>query len=198
MEWSSISSFTIFALVAAFSPGPNNIMLAASGANFGFRSTLPHITGICIGFCLLVFAAGYGISGLFIEFPKIYSLLKVISVIFLIYLAWKIGSAGQSSKREHNRPLRFWQAALFQLVNPKVISVIISSVTTYTGDAKVLSQSIVTLVLIFAIVTLGATCTWTAFGVSIRNILSKKKLLRSFNVLMAILLLISLIPVTIL
>ena len=93
MDSAPLISFATFALVAAYSPGPNNVMLAASGANFGFRRTLPHIFGILFGFCSLVVAAGLGLATLFVAIPWLYNVLKVMSVLFLLYLAWKIGSA---------------------------------------------------------------------------------------------------------
>ncbi|MFZ8993163.1 MAG: LysE family translocator, partial [Candidatus Puniceispirillaceae bacterium] len=82
MDLSTALSFTLFAFVAAFTPGPNNVMLAASGANFGFRASLPHIFGVFTGFILLVVAAGFGLAGLFAAFPALYDILKIISIIF--------------------------------------------------------------------------------------------------------------------
>ncbi len=195
MDWSTILSFSAFAFVAAFTPGPNNIMLAASGANFGFRASLPHILGICIGFCLLVAAAGYGLAGLFAAFPSLYDVLKILSLVFLVYLAWKIGSSDKADNRRRDRPLRFWQAASFQLVNPKGISVIISSVTAYTSDAAAVGEEIFILLVVFAAASAGSTCAWTIFGVFIRRFLHQGKRLRIFNIAMASLLLASLAPI---
>ena len=136
MDSSTLISFATFAVVAAFTPGPNNVMLAASGANYGFRRTLPHIFGILVGFCSLVVAAGLGLATLFTIMPWLYDFLKVISVLFLLYLAWKIGSAGCATTKHKDRPLSFVQAASFQLINPKSITVIISSVTAFTSTAE--------------------------------------------------------------
>jgi len=195
MDWPTILSFSIFAFVAAFTPGPNNIMLAASGANFGFRATVPHILGICVGFCLLVVAAGYGLAGLFIALPGLYDILKILSLCFLLYLVWKIGSAGKTKARRSDQPLRFWQGAAFQLVNPKGVSVIISAVTAYTDSAEVVASNVSVLLAVFAIVTASSTCAWTAFGVWIRGVLDRGNRLRIFNIIMASLLLLSLIPI---
>ena len=125
MDLQTILSFTLFAAVSAFTPGPNNIMLAASGANFGFRASLPHILGISIGFISLVIGAGFGLANLFAAFPDLYDIMKIFSFMFLIYIAWRIGSAGHAQTQRPSEPLRFWQAAVFQLVNPKGVSVII-------------------------------------------------------------------------
>ena len=195
MDWPTILSFSSFAFVAAFTPGPNNIMLAASGANFGFRATLPHIIGICIGFCLLVLMAGFGLANLFALIPELYTILKFISFLFLLYLAWKIATATAPEQGGRATPLRLWQAALFQMVNPKGVSVIISAVTAYTSTAAALANDVVIMLIVFSAVTIAATCTWTVFGVVIRDFLRRPGRLRWFNSLMALLLLASLIPI---
>ena len=195
MDLPTILSFTLFASVSAFTPGPNNIMLAASGANFGFRASLPHILGVSVGFILLVIAAGFGLAGLFLTFPELYDILKIVSFLFLVYLAWKIGSAGQTQHHSSSEPLRFWQAAIFQLVNPKGVSVIISSVTAYTSSANAVASEVFILSIVFSFVTVGSTCTWTLFGLIIKKILNTRKRLRIFNITMASLLLASLLPI---
>ena len=195
MDISTILSFTMFAFVSAFTPGPNNIMLAASGANFGFRASLPHILGVSVGFIALVIAAGFGLASLFSAFPHLYSLLKIISFLFLVYLAWRIGSADQTQSWRSNKPLRFWQATTFQLVNPKGVSVVISSVTAYTSSASAVANEMFILVVVFSFVTVGSTCTWTLFGLMIRQTFNTQKKLRLFNVIMASLLLASLLPI---
>jgi len=195
MDWPTILSFSSFAFVAAFTPGPNNIMLAASGANFGFRATLPHIIGICIGFCLLVLMAGFGLANLFALIPELYTILKFVSFLFLLYLAWKIATAAAPEQGGRTTPLRLWQAALFQMVNPKGISVIISAVTAYTSTVAALANDVVIMLIVFSAVTIAATCTWTVFGVFIRDFLRRPGRLRWFNSLMALLLLASLIPI---
>ena len=170
-------------------------MLAASGANFGFRASLPHILGVSVGFILLVIAAGFGLAGLFLTFPELYDILKIVSFLFLVYLAWKIGSAGQTQHHSSSEPLRFWQAAIFQLVNPKGVSVIISSVTAYTSSANAVASEVFILSIVFSFVTVGSTCTWTLFGLIIKKILNTRKRLRIFNITMAGLLLASLLPI---
>ena len=195
MDLPTILSFTLFASVSAFTPGPNNIMLAASGANFGFRSSLPHILGVSVGFILLVIAAGFGLASLFSTLPELYDILKIVSFLFLIYLAWKIGSAGQAQNHSSSQPLRFWQAAMFQLVNPKGVSVIISSVTAYTSSATAVASEVFILFIVFSFVTVGSTCTWTLFGLMIKTTLNTRKRLRIFNLTMAGLLLASLLPI---
>ena len=194
MDGSTLISFVTFATVAAFTPGPNNVMLAASGANFGFRRTLPHIFGILAGFCSLVVAAGLGLATLFAMIPWLYDVLKVISFLFLLYLAYKIGVAGRVTTQNKDRPLSFIQAASFQLVNPKSITVIISSVTAYTSTAENVGAEVLILLSVFATVTFCATCTWAVFGTAIAYLLTSQTRLRQFNITMAVLLVASLLP----
>jgi threonine/homoserine/homoserine lactone efflux protein len=194
MDNTTLISFATFALVAAYSPGPNNVMLAASGANFGFRRTLPHIFGILFGFCSLVVAAGLGLATLFVAIPWLYNVLKVMSVLFLLYLAWKIGSAARATTQARPKPLSFIQAASFQLINPKAITVIISSVTAYTSTAENVGAEVTILLVVFATATICATCTWAVFGTAIANLLNNKNRLHQFNITMALLLLVSLFP----
>ena len=194
MDSSTLISFATFAMVSAFTPGPNNVMLAASGANFGFCRTLPHIFGILVGFCSLVVAAGLGLASLFAVIPWFYNVLKVISVLFLLYLAWKIGSAGRTTTKDKDRPLSFLQAASFQLINPKAITVILSSVTAYTSTAENVGAEITTLLVVFATVTICATCTWAVFGTAIAHLLTSQTRLRKFNITMALILIASLLP----
>ena len=167
---------------------------AASGANFGFRRTLPHIFGILVGFCSLVAAAGLGLAALFEIMPWLYDVLKVISLLFLLYLAWKIGNAGRTRTNDKDRPLSFIQAASFQLINPKSITVIISSVTAYTSTAENVGAEVSILLVVFATVTICATCTWVVFGTVIAHLLTSQTRLRQFNITMALLLVISLLP----
>ena len=194
MDSSTLISFATFAIVSAFTPGPNNVMLAASGANFGFCRTLPHILGILAGFCSLVVAAGLGLATLFKMVPWLYDVLKVISVLFLLYLAWKIGSGGRSITKDKDKPLSFAQAASFQLVNPKAITVIISSVTAYTSTAENVGAEVTVLLVVFTTVTICATCTWAVFGSAIAQLLTSQTRLRQFNITMAFLLVASLLP----
>ena len=194
MDSSTLISFATFAVVAAFTPGPNNVMLAASGANYGFRRTLPHIFGILVGFCSLVVAAGLGLATLFTIMPWLYDFLKVISVLFLLYLAWKIDSAGCATTKHKDRPLSFVQAASFQLINPKSITVIISSVTAFTSTAENVGTEVTILLIVFATVTICATCTWAVFGTAIAHLLTSQTRLRQFNITMSLLLVASLLP----
>ena len=126
--------------------------------------------------------------------PWLYDVLKVISVLFLLYLALKIGITGRTTSKNKDRPLSFVQAASFQLVNPKAITVIISSVTAFTSTAENVGAEVTMLLIVFATVTICATCTWAVFGTAIARLLTSHTRLRLFNITMALLLVLSLLP----
>jgi threonine/homoserine/homoserine lactone efflux protein len=195
MDTNTLIAVITFATVTAFTPGPNNMMLTASGANFGFRRSVPHICGIVAGFSFLFIAASFGLVGIFIALPQLYGILKILSVLFLLYLAWRIATAGRAEGRNQDRPQSFWQAALFQLVNPKGVSVIISAVSAYTSGVENVTAEIIPLTLIFMATAIGSTIAWCLFGTAIARILTTRRRLRSFNVTMASLLVLSLYPI---
>jgi threonine/homoserine/homoserine lactone efflux protein len=121
MTYEIVLGLSVFALVSSITPGPNNLMLMASGANFGFRRTIPHMLGVALGFTLMVLLIGVGLVQVFDTFPVAYQGLKVISVVYLLYLAWKIGTATAPGEDTDSAgtPFTFIQAALFQWVNPR-------------------------------------------------------------------------------
>jgi len=195
MDTSTFFALCAFATVTAFTPGPNNMMLAASGANFGFSRTIPHIAGVVVGFMSLFIAAGFGMAGLFAALPELYGVLKVLSIAFLLYLAWRIGTAGQAKRRHRDRPLPFIQATMFQIVNPKGVSVIISTISAYTSGATNVAAEMVPLVSVFLVTTAGSAVTWCLFGTAIARILTTENRLRAFNITMAVLLVLTLVPI---
>ncbi|HUS97675.1 MAG TPA: LysE family translocator, partial [Hyphomicrobiaceae bacterium] len=133
---------TIFALVTCFTPGPNNTMLTASGLNFGFARSMAHVLGVSIGFAGMVLAVALGIGAIFVMFPGLYVALKVVSIIYLLWLAWRIASASpKMGLTEGARPLTLLEGAAFQWVNPKAWTMTLSASTTYVA-AESPTQSI--------------------------------------------------------
>lgn len=191
------AAFLPFAVVTTFTPGPNNLMLAASGANFGIRRTIPHIMGIVTGFPLLVLAISMGLGTVFQRYPEVHTVLKFAGATFLLYLAWRIASAGHhEAKSATGRPLTFLEAALFQWVNPKAWVVAVSAIATYTTVGGQTSAEITVILIIFLIAAIGSTVTWTIFGVGISRFLKgSPRALRLFNITMAALLVLSIVPV---
>ncbi len=183
-----------FALVTSVTPGPNNLMLMTSGANFGFRRTIPHMLGISIGHAFMVFLMGLGVGQAFHLFPVLNTVLKIAAVAYMLWLAWKIAHAaapGEGGARA--RPFTFLQAAAFQWVNPKAWAMALGSVAAYAPDETIRSYLIVALV--FAGVNLPSVSVWAAAGQALRRWLTDPRRLRAFNWTMAVLLILSLVPV---
>jgi len=189
-----IPALAAFAFVSSITPGPNNLMLMASGANFGFRRTVPHMLGIGIGFSLMVLLVGAGLVQIFDAYPISHQVLKVCSVLYLLYLAWKIANAAPVRKGEDNgTPMTFLQAAAFQWVNPKAWSMALTAVTVYTPDNTLAAIGLVALV--FGAINLPSVSTWTIVGQQMARFLTNTARLRTFNWTMAALLVASLYPV---
>ncbi len=182
-----------FAFVTSITPGPNNLMLMASGANFGFRRTLPHMLGVGLGFTLMVVLVGVGLVGLFDAFPQSYTVLKVISVVYLLWLAWKIATAAAPKEGgTDGTPITFLQAALFQWVNPKAWAMALSAVTVYAPDQSL--TAILLVACVFGAVNLPSVSSWTVMGQQMQRVLTNPRRLHIFNTAMALALITSLIP----
>lgn len=192
------TALVVFTAAMAFTPGPNNIMVTASGVNFGFRRTLPHMLGITFGFFILVAVCAVGLGAAFIAWPPLQIALKAAGAIYLLWLAWKIATSAPASPEQEQvaQPISFWQAALFQWVNPKALVAALSSVALYVRPGYWLIDFTV-LQIVMTIATILAVATWTGFGVALRRVLSDPKRARIFNIAMAILLVASIVPMVI-
>lgn len=190
-----ILTIGIFALVTLYTPGPNNLMLMASGANFGMRRSVPHILGVALGFCFMLFLVGIGVIKIFDLFPVAYDILKWVSIAYLLYLAYKIATVftPTESDQQRKKPMTFFQAVAFQWVNPKAWTMCISAVTVYAPDRNL--SSILLMTLIFAVIGLSSSGAWTLMGQRISLFLTSAVKRRVFNYTMAGLLLLSLYPV---
>ena len=134
MTFDLLAALLFYAFVASITPGPNNLMLMASGANFGFRRTVPHMLGVALGFVFLALMVGLGLAGLFLAFPASHTVLKAVSVAYLLWLAWKIANAAPArAEAAAGRPFAFLQAAAFQWVNPKAWAMALTAVTASAG-----------------------------------------------------------------
>jgi threonine/homoserine/homoserine lactone efflux protein len=195
MTYEYIFGLILFALVSSITPGPNNLMLMASGANYGFRRTIPHILGVGIGFTVMVLLVGVGLMQIFDLFPVSFRILKVVSVVYLVYLAWKIATAAppKDTKQVTGKPFTFIQAALFQWVNPKAWTMALTAISVYSPTQGLLAVAFVAC--IFGIVNLPCVSLWTTLGLSLQRLLTSSARLRTFNVTMAVLLISSLYPV---
>jgi len=184
----------LFSFASSITPGPNNIMLLASGVNFGFRKTIPHMFGIAFGFGLLLLAVGFGLREVFTQFPIMELVLKVLGGAYLLYLAWQIANSGSvKSGKVTSKPMSFMAAALFQWVNPKAWVMAIYAMTAYTGQPD-FTMSVFIVVFAFVVINFPSVAVWCGFGVALREWLSDPKRLKIFSVTMAFFLVASLYP----
>ncbi|MBT0959251.1 LysE family translocator [Alphaproteobacteria bacterium KMM 3653] len=189
-----LPALLLFALVASITPGPNNLMLMASGANFGFARSLPHMFGIGLGFSLMVLLVGAGLMQIFDLIPHSDMALKLVSVLYMLWLAWKIANAAPPEDGQAKAtPMTFLQAALFQWVNPKAWSMALSANILFAPGKD--TAAILWVGAAFLLVSLASTTSWTVIGQQMRRLLTNPARLRAFNWLMAALLVASLYPV---
>jgi threonine/homoserine/homoserine lactone efflux protein len=194
MTLDMLTGLILFAFASSITPGPNNVMLLASGANFGLRRTVPHMLGISGGHAFMVALVGLGLLGLFAAVPWLRPALTILSVAYLLWLAWKIANAAPPGSAEaRGRPLTWLQAAAFQWVNPKAWYMAIYAQTNYApGDTA--WTGAVSVALVFAAVNLPSVTVWAWGGTQISRWLRSPGRLRAFNVTMALLLVASLWP----
>lgn len=189
-------SFVVFGVIAAVTPGPNNVMLTATGLNFGVRRGLPHLLGICIGFPVMLALIGLGFGTLFELYPVLHEVIKVVGIVYLLHLAWKIASArGGVARDERTSPINFWQAAAFQWVNPKAWIMGSSALAAYTSLDGNFFVQVAIVCITFLFITFPCAGVWLVFGAGLQRFLRDPKHLRSFNIVMALLLVASIIPV---
>ncbi|QXT41244.1 LysE family translocator [Gymnodinialimonas ceratoperidinii] len=195
MTYEILTGLVLFAFASSITPGPNNIMLMASGVNFGLRRTVPHMLGVSLGHGAMTVLLGLGLVQVFVLIPWLRTVLTVISVAYLLWLAWKVANAAPPAHaKEDARPLTFLQAAGFQWVNPKAVYMSIYAQTTYAPEGTGWSGAVLVGV-VFALVNLPSVATWAWGGTQVRRWLAAPGRLRVFNWTMAALLVLSLYPI---
>lgn len=194
MSLTTFFALLVFSFVSSITPGPNNIMLFASGVNFGMWRTMPHALGISFGFGVLLAAVGAGVGVILTNIPILFLAIKVAGGIYMLFLAWKIANSGKVEVKEGAaKPMTFLQAALFQWVNPKAWVMATVAMSTYTGEGNyVLNVGIV--VFSFVVLNFPSVTVWAGFGTMMRNFLEDPVKLKAFNYVMAIALVLSLWP----
>ena len=187
-------ALVVFAIVTSVTPGPNNLMLLASGVNYGFRRSIPHMLGIAGGFTFMVVVLGLGLAQVFVANPLLYQVLRYAGGLYMLWLAWKIANSRPVGEGKTGaKPMTFLRAALFQWVNPKAWVMVISAITTYTPDTGKLG-SILMVAGVFGAINLPTVSIWTLFGTALRLLLENPKTLRAINISMAVLLVASMAP----
>ena len=194
MQIDLLLPLVLFALATSVTPGPNNLMLMASGANFGLRATVPHMLGVGLGFVFLCLCTGLGLVQVFDRWPATKQALTVASAAYLVWLAWKFGTAAPLAEgAARGRPMTFLAAAAFQWVNPKAWAMAITAVTVYAGDRSAGAVALVAAV--FGLVNIPSVGLWVVAGREIRRFLTSPARLRAFNWTMAALILATLWPI---
>ncbi|MBN9031325.1 MAG: lysine transporter LysE [Rhizobiales bacterium 63-7] len=194
MPLDTLLALLIFALTTSITPGPNNMMLFASGVNFGFRRTIPHMLGIGAGFFALLIGVGFGLGALLKTVPLLYTVLKFAGGAYLVWIAWKIATSRALAEGQAGaKPMTFLGAAAFQWVNPKAWVMAVTAIATYT-DTRQYFSTVLVVGVIFVLVNVPSVSTWAGFGSALRDWLSDPVRLKWFNITMAVLLVLSLWP----
>jgi threonine/homoserine/homoserine lactone efflux protein len=195
----SLDTFTaalLFSLVMGFTPGPNNVMLASSGANFGVSRTWPHLWGVTLGFPVMLLLIGLGLATILLASTGLQLSMKILSCVYLLWLALQIARSSPVAAGGGTRPLSFLQAAGFQWINPKAWLIAVGAISAYTaGTGAHLYGQVAIIALMSVAVTFLSTLTWTVFGAAIGRFLRAPIALTLFNLAMALLLLGSIVPI---
>ena len=188
-----ILSMALFWIVAAYTPGPNNVIASYSGFNFGIKKTLPHIFGVALGFTFLIFLLTIGLVNVFKIFPIIQVSLKYLGSIFLVYLAYKIYFSKIDSEKKNENPVKFIETFLFQFLNPKGVLIGIIIVSTYVEHGENYLKYATQVILFAFLVSLSSITFWTFVGKYLRKFATNEKFIKYFNYVMSVLLLLSII-----
>jgi threonine/homoserine/homoserine lactone efflux protein len=194
MSLTTFLALLMFSFVSSITPGPNNIMLLASGLNFGLRRTWPHAFGISFGFASLLVAVGVGIGVILSAVPALFLAIKGLGGVYMIYLAWRIANSGPVEVEGGvARPMTFLEAALFQWINPKAWVMAAVAMSAYTANGNY-PLNVAIVVFSFCIVNFPSITVWAGFGTLMRKFLQNPKKLKIFNYIMAASLVLSLWP----
>ncbi|UEL25065.1 LysE family translocator [Pseudomonas fluorescens] len=186
----------LFVIATCVTPGPNNVMLMSSGANFGMGRTLRHVAGINIGFPLMVVAVGLGAGAIFRQYPGLHDGLQVIGAVYLLFLAYQIARSPTTDLGDPSRqPLGFTGAALFQWFNPKAWVMAVGAVLAYTSPLGGYTLQVFLIALLFFLFGTPCSMVWVFFGQYLRRFLTRPRHLKVFNIAMSLVLVVSLIPV---
>jgi threonine/homoserine/homoserine lactone efflux protein len=179
-------AFATYSFVMSITPGPNNVMLTASGATFGFRRTVPHIVGVCAGFSVVLLAVCAGLDAIFTRWPDIQTVLRWAGAAYLVYLGWRILRAGEAKAGRSPKPLTVIEAAGFQFLNPKAWVMTLTAAAIFLPRELGLLTACTYMVAVMALVNLPCITVWALFGSSLRGFLAKPAGRVAFNATMAV------------
>ena len=187
-------TFTLFTTLATFyftmffTPGPNNAMLTASGMKFGFIRTLPHLIGITLGHILQIGLTCFGLANLFLLYPEVQFYMKILCFIYLLYLGWKMIGSFSIIQRETGRPLRFYEASLFQFINPKAWSIAVTVASGFFPTEENIFIGVAFVTITAAVICLPTISLWALFGSGLRTFVNEAKTKKLIEFILAILL----------
>tara|TARA_B100001027_G_scaffold52194_1_gene34828 strand:- start:473 stop:1090 length:618 start_codon:yes stop_codon:yes gene_type:complete len=188
----------ILCIVQSGTPGPNNIMLTASGKNFGYIKTIPHMLGVVLGFLSLIIVFGLGLTVIFSKYPIIQFILRIVGSIYLLYLSYRIYTSVNTEDLSKSKPITFMESSLFQYVNPKGVMMAITTISIYTDHINFkfinsFNEGMIYILIAFTISNIIAVITWTSVGVFIGQFIKSASGIKIFNALMAFLLVLTII-----
>tara|TARA_B100000212_G_C27267428_1_gene487205 strand:- start:3 stop:602 length:600 start_codon:yes stop_codon:yes gene_type:complete len=187
-------SFTLFTALSAFyftmffTPGPNNAMLTASGMKFGFVRTLPHLIGIPLGHILQIGLTCFGLANLFLIYPEIQFYMKILCFLYLLYLGWQMIGSFSMIKKDSGRPLKFYEASLFQFINPKAWSIAVTVASGFFPTDENIIIGIAFVTITAAIICFPTISLWALFGSALRQFVNNEKTKKIIEYLLAVLL----------
>jgi len=178
--------FVTYSFVMSITPGPNNVMLTASGANFGFRKTVPHILGVTIGFSVVLLAVCAGLDVIFTRWPAAQTVLRWAGAAYLLYLGWRLLRAGEAKAANSRKPLTMLEAGAFQFLNPKAWVMTLTAAAMFLPRELGFLSACTYMVVVMALVNLPCIMVWALFGSSLRGFLARPGGRIAFNVAMAV------------
>ena len=182
------SALATFYFTMFFTPGPNNAMLTASGMKFGFVRTLPHLIGIPLGHILQIGLTCFGLANVFLIYPQVQFYMKVLCFAYLLYLSWKMIGSFSIIQKESGRPLRFYEASLFQFINPKAWSIAVTVASGFFPTEENIFLGVIFVTATAAIICFPTISLWALFGSGLRKFVNNIKTKKIIEYILAVLL----------
>lgn len=178
--------YALYSFVMSITPGPNNVMLTAAGATFGFRRTVPHMLGVCVGFSIELLAVCAGLGAVFTRWPDLQTVLRWVGAAYLLYLGVRMLGGGEARTGGTTRPVTFLEAALFQFLNPKAWVMTLTAATVFLPRELGVIAADAYMVAVMVLINLPCIAIWALFGSSLRSFLARPASRRGFNAAMAV------------